>query len=80
MRRQNEAGLLVDASLKGARGNVAAAWLAASELDPVDLRRAVLRGLERRARACPLVDASQDAEGGSVFVWLDGSRRRRVAV
>lgn len=66
---------LVHACCRGSRGNLAAAWAAAWELDDGS-RGPVVRRIEKLAAGCPVVPA--DSPGS--FEWLDGSRRARLMV
>lgn len=67
---------LVRACVRGSHGNMLAAWLAASELDD-DVRRAVVRRVEKLADKCEVV--GDDVPAARSYEWVDGSRRARVA-
>lgn len=74
-----DVGVVLDACIRGSRGNLTAAWLAGSEVDDPVVSSSVCRRVERMAKRCPAVDVDDDGGRGS-FVWLDGSRRARLAV
>jgi len=78
MMSNGDVDLFVDACVRGARGNMAAAWLGAFDSFDGRVRDAVCGRVRAMGDACPRVD---DVDGGrGSFVWLDGSRRARVAV
>lgn len=78
MMRSRDVDLFVDACVRGSRGNLTAAWLGAFDAFDGRVRDAVCDRVRAMGDACPRVD---DADGGSgSFVWLDGSRRARVAI
>ena len=77
MANRADMDVVLDACLRGSRGNLTAAWLAGSEVDDPVVSSSVCRRVERMAKKCPAVD---DDGGRGSFVWLDGSRRARLAV
>lgn len=79
MKRENrELETCWGALVAGSRGNMSAAYLAAYEIDDDDVRGRLLSRVTRAAGRCPVVD--DDVPPASSFVWLDGSRRARLAV
>lgn len=77
MRGSADVDLFVDACVRGARGNMTAAYLGAYDAFDGRTRDAVCGRVRSMGDACPRAD---DADGGRSFVWLDGSRRARLAV
>lgn len=61
----------------GSRGNMAAAFYAAAEFDDPGLRSVLSSRAVRAAGRCPVVP--DDAPAAGSFVWVDGSRRARLA-
>lgn len=68
--------LFVDACVRGARGNMSAAYFGAFDAFDGRVRDAVCDRVRAMGDACPRA-RDDDARA---FVWLDGSRRARVSI
>lgn len=77
---RSDVDLFVDACVRGARGNMAAAYLGAFEAFDGRTRDAVCGRVRAMGEACPRVESADGDGGRGSFVWLDGSRRARLAV